>query len=227
MEPRTADAAYRLIWETEHLQSCDEEYDFELEEFLEWDNTNGFYETTTYQLPNPIVFYGHPVALACLDYPTNNVYWPVMSRRMYNTLTAVGHFPHQIIPIAVMDSTQYPFEPEQRLANGQPKPEITNFDDFVVVQLLEHSEFFDFEHSSYARNSRHPDWIDAIEIYVLNEPPEGFPPLFRLSPNPAELFISAKARAALLEAGIQGTAYYPLNCLQVEVDNTVELVTSF
>jgi hypothetical protein len=218
-----ADTAYRLTWETSHLEFCDEEYDLELEEFLEWESTNGLYEANPYSLPSPTIFYAHPIALSCIDYLTNNVCWPIMSRRMYHTLLTVGNFPHQVIPIAVMDSIQLPFEADQRLANGEPNPEITNPNDFVAVQLLEYSDFFDFERSNYTRNARRPAWIDAIDIYAINEPPEGFPPLFRLAADPVVLFISAKAREALREAGICGTAYYPLDCLQSEVDIPVQL----
>jgi hypothetical protein len=224
MEQRT-DAAYRLTWETNHLEFCDEEYDLELEEFLGWESTNGLYEITPYELPDPVIFYAHPLALTSVDYLTSNVYWPVMSRRMYYALLTVGNFPHRAIPIAMMDSTQSPFAQEQRLASGKPNPEITNFNDFVAVQLLEYSNFFDFERSSYTRNSRRSDWIDTIDAYVMNEPPEGFPPLFRLAADPVVLFISAKARETLRESDVRGTAYYPLDRLQIEVDIPVQLAT--
>jgi hypothetical protein len=121
------------------------------------------------------------------------------------------------------------FESELRfLPNGQPKPEVTNFDDFVVLQLLERNDYFDFERSQYKKNSRRPEWIDAVEVYVLNEPPGGFPPLFRLNVTPSSLFISAEAREALKESGIRGTAYYSLNdgySLQDEVDIPVPIPT--
>jgi hypothetical protein len=230
MEQRK-DRAYRLTWETDDLENCDEEYELELEEFPGSDWIPGLIETSPYDLPDPVIFWGNPEFLNDVDYPTSNVNWPIMSRRMYYTLLAVGDFQHRVIPIAMMDGTRFTYEPEHRfLANGQPNPEITNFSDLVIVQLLEKSDYFDFENSDYTRHPRDPDWVDSVEKYALNEPPDGFPPLFRLTVMSSELFISAKARVALLETGIRGTAYHCLDdgySLQNEVDIPVELPTYF
>ncbi len=228
MEQRT-DRAYCLNWEFEHMELCDEETELEICEFPGSDWIGGLMETTPYDLPDPVVFYVNPEFLLYTDYPTNDKSWPIMSRRMYYTLLTAGDFPHRVIPIAMMDGTKFTFEPERRfLENGQPNPEITNFNDFVAVQLLEESDYFDFERSEYRRNQRRPEWIDHISVYVLNEPSEGFPPLFRLTVTPSRLFISAKAREALKGAGIRGTAYELLdNPLQEEVDIPVQLPTYF
>jgi hypothetical protein len=223
MEQRT-DRAYRLSWEFDHLEFCDEEHDITIRKFPEWERTNGLYKTTLYELPDPVIFEGGFEILPCTDYPTNDANWPVMSRKMYYTLLALGDFPHRVIPIAIMNNRAFPFESHRWfLADGQPNPEITNFDDFVAIQLLEHSDYFDFERSAYRRNTRRPEWIDAIDAYVLNEPPKGFPPLFKLAVRSTQLFISAEARAALREAVIRGTAYYPLDGFQSEVDIPVPL----
>jgi hypothetical protein len=225
VEQRT-DAAYRLTWETSYLENCDEEYELELEEFSGSEWMPRLMETTPYELPNPVIFWGNPEFLNDIDYPTSNVNWPIMSRRMYYTLLAVGDFPHRAIPIAMMDGTRFTYEPEQRfLFDGQPNPEITNFNDLVAIQISEYSDYFNFENSDYTQHPRDPDWISAVDTYVLNEPPGGFPPLFRLPVVSPELFISAKAREALRDAGIRGTAYYPLDNLQIEVDNPVLLPT--
>jgi hypothetical protein len=225
MEQRS-DRAYRLTWEFEHLEFCDDENDIELRPFPDWEWTNGFYKTTQYELPDPVIFEGELKMLPCTDYPTNNAYWPVMSRRMYYTLLALGDFPHRVIPIAIMDDRAYPFESHRCfLPNGQPSPEVTNFDDFVVVQLLEESDYFDFENSEYTRHPRDPNWVKSVSRYVLHIPKTGFPPLFRLTVKSPELFISAEAREALKEAGIRGTSYYPLDSIQSEVDIPVQLPT--
>jgi hypothetical protein len=225
MEKRT-DRAYRLTWETDYLENCDEEYELELEEFPGSDWIPGLIETSAYELPNPVIFWGNPEFLNDIDYPTSNVNWPIMSRRMYYTLLAVGDFPHRVIPIAMMDGTKFTYEPEQRfLADGQPNPEITNCDDLVAVQILEYSDYFDFEHSVYEPSPKFPELARSVDTYVLCEPSGGFPPLFRLDASAATLFISAKAREALRERGIRGTAYYPLDRLQIEVDIPVQLTT--
>lgn len=223
---RGRDRAYRLIWDFEHLKSCDQEYDLEIYESQEFEWTTRLMETDSHNFSEPVIFYTDPDFCAYTDYPVNNVKWPIMSRRMYYTLLNVGNFPHQVIPIAIVNETEFVFEPEKLiLSNGQPNPEVTHFDDFVAVQLLEHSNFFDFDRSSYSRNERHSDWIDDVDTYALNEPLEGFPPLFRLTADPVILFVSAKAREALREEGIRGTAYYPLDRLQSEVDVPVQLPT--
>jgi hypothetical protein len=224
-------SAYRLTWEIDYLENCDEEYELELEEFPGSEWIPGLIETIDYKLPNPVIFWGNPEFLNYLDYPTSNVSWPIMSKRMYCTLLAVGDFPHRMIPIAMMDGTKFTFESERRfLPNGQPNPEITNMDALVAVQILEESNYFDFERSEYKRHPRNPEWVDSVEKYVLNEPEGRFPPLFRLNVMSSALFISAKARVALLEAGIRGTAYHCLDdgySLQNEVDIPVELPAYF
>jgi hypothetical protein len=225
MEQRT-DRAYRLSWEFDHLEFCDDENDIEIRVFPGWEQTNSLYELTPYKLPDPVIFEGDFKMLPCTDFPTNNVYWPVMSRKMYYTLLALGDFPHQVIPIAIMDDRAYPFESHRCfLPDGQPNPEVTNFNDFVAVQLLEESDYFDFERSEYEPSPKFPEWVRSVDRYVLNEPREGFPPLFRLSADAVELFISAEAREALRKAGIRGTAYYPLDGFQSEVDIPVPIPT--
>ncbi|MGB8699063.1 MAG: hypothetical protein WCD18_06580 [Thermosynechococcaceae cyanobacterium] len=228
MEKQT-DRAYRLTWEFDHMEFYDGECEIELHEFPGWEKTNGFYKTTLYNLPDPIVFEADFEALTRTDYPISNVGWPIMSRRMYYTLLMVGDFPHRVFPVAMVDDTSFIFESERRfLADGKPNPEVTNFDDFVSIQILEDSDYFDFEHSAYEASSDFPEWVTSVERYVLNEPSQGFPPLFRLAADSVVLFISAKAREALRESGIRGTAYYALDdgfSFQGEVDIPVEVPT--
>jgi hypothetical protein len=229
MERRT-DSAYCLAWQTDYLDSCDHQYELELEDFPGSDYIAGLTEADSLDLPEHVVFWGiYPEFLDHVDYPTNNKYWPIMTRRMYYTLLAVGDFPHRVIPIALMFNTGSTFESNQRfLPSGQPNPEIADFETLVAIQILEKSNYFDFERSVYERHPRDPEWVRTVEKYVLNEPEEGFPPLFRLEVTPSQLFISSKAREALREAGIRGVAYYTLDdgySLEEEVDIPVELPT--
>jgi hypothetical protein len=221
--------AYCLTWETEHMEFYDGDFEIELREFPEWDKTSRLRNIDPYNLPEPTVFEADFEALARTDYPINNVYWPIMSRQMYCTLLAVGDFPHQVIPVAMVDDRSFVFESERRfLADGTPNPEVTNFDNFVAVQLLEHSNYFDYERSEYEASPNFSDLAFSVERFVLNEPPCGFPPLFRLSAYSVALFISTSAREALRDAGISGTAYYALDDgygLQAEVDIPIEVPT--
>jgi hypothetical protein len=225
MERQAERRAFRLSWEFDHMKLCDEETELGVHEVPELEWTGGLFKTTPYNLPDPVVFYVDPEFLLYTDYPTNNKSWPIMSRRMLYTLLTVGDFPHRVIPIALMDGTQFIFEPERRFIDGQPNPEITNFNDYIAIQLLERSNYFNFEKSEYERHPRDPNWVRSVSKYVLNEPDAGFPPLFRLDVQSPELFISAEARKALQEAGIRGTSYYPLDNIQSEVDIPVQLPT--
>jgi hypothetical protein len=228
MEQR-ADRAYRLSWEFDHMELYDGEEEIHLRAFPGSEWIAGLIEQPPCDLPNPVMFEADFSALRDTDYPISDVNWPVMSRRMYYALLALGDFPHRVTPVAMIDDTSFVFESELRfLPNGQPKPEVTNFDDFVVIQLLEESDYFDFERSEYKPDPDFPEWVLSVNRYVLSEPPDGFPPLFRLAANSSPLFISAEAREALKEAGIRGTAYYALNdgySLQKEVDIPVPVPT--
>lgn len=225
MEQRT-DRAYRLTWETDHSEFNDREYDMEIWEFPGSDWTNGLYKITPYELPDPVVFNADFAQLTRTDYPENDMNWPVMSRRMYYILCSLGDFPHRMIPIAMLDDLAFPYERERCfIADGKPNPEVTNFDEFLAIQLLERSDYFDFERSEYTQHPRDQNWVSSVEKYVLTPPDKGFPPLFRLTVQSPELFISAEAREALREAGIRGTAYYPLDGFQAEVDIPVPIPT--
>jgi hypothetical protein len=216
-----ADTAYRLTWDFSYVAYSHQEKELEIREFPGSDWVD-LMETTTYDLPDPVIFWGNHELLNYIDFPSNNnLNWPIMSRRMHYVLTSVADFPHRVIPIALIDSTRFPDEPERCfLADGQPNPEVTDFNSLVSVQILEHSDFFDSEQSEYEMSTIFPGRIDSISKYVLNEPTQGFPPLFRLAAYSVTLFISARAREALKEAGIRGTAYYPLDSVQSdEVDN--------
>jgi hypothetical protein len=221
------DQAYRLSWEFDHLKVSNQDNDIEIREFPGWEKTSRLRKTTPYELSDPILFEGDFEVLPYTDYPTNNVYWPVMSRKMYYTLLALKDFPHRVIPVAIMNTRAFPFESHRCfLADGQPSPEVTNFDGFVAMQLLEESDYFDFERSEYEPSPKFPQWVRSVDKYVLNEPSRGFPPLFRLAADSVELFISQEARTALREAGIRGVAYEFLdNPLQDEIDNPVQLPT--
>lgn len=225
MEQRT-DRTYRLTWETEHSEFNDREHDMEIWEFPGLDWTAGLMDTTPYDLPDPVVFNADFAQLTRTDYPENDVDWPVMSQRMYYVLCSLGDFPHRVIPIAMLDDLAYPYERERRfIVQGKPNPEVTNFDDFLAVQLLEESDYFDAERSEFEPSPIAPFQVSSVETYALNQPPNGFPPLFRLLVTSSQLFISAEAREALREAGIRGTAYYPFDGFNNEVDMPVTILT--
>jgi hypothetical protein len=119
---------------------------------------------------------------------------------MLNALLSVRDFPHQVIPIVMIDR-----------AVGDSK-EFDENHDFVAVQLLEHQDVFDWEKSVYKRNPERSDIIDRLDKLVLKIPQHGLPPLFRIAAIPlrTRLFISAEGRAALEQAGIKGLWFVDL-----------------
>jgi len=135
------------------------------------------------------------------DYPNNTVNWPLMTRRMFDVLQSVRPFACHEIPVTLVDDT---IDVDIRYdARGRPLPQYSKTD-YLAVQLSNHGDYLDMERSRYRSYEKTPP---RIYEYVFSIPPEGLPPLFRLSISPVGLYISAEARAALEQAGIRGPVY--------------------
>jgi hypothetical protein len=114
--------------------------------------------------------------------------WPVISKRMLTVLQSVLSFSFKATPITILEGVIPPY-PENS--------------DYVIIQLLDHLDIFDYEQSIYD-----PVNIDGtLTKLVLKEPPGGYPPLFRVATIPNRLFVSAAARAALEAADIKGLEF--------------------
>lgn len=190
---KLVEEVYFLGWSTDHIKGS-----YSGIRLLNFSGSNNnidrLMNVEPYNLPEPVIFRADFRFLSQTDYPSQSLNWPIMSRRMYYALLAVKDFSHRVIPL-VMEST--------KLDVSQPNHRTIDAKNFVAIQFLEHANYFDHERSIYNSEEKYP------ERYVLNKPPEGFPPLFRLSVNPGAVFISAEARDALKEAGIVGTSYSP------------------
>ncbi|MBD1920029.1 hypothetical protein H6F77_02715 [Microcoleus sp. FACHB-831] len=201
---------YILEWDLSHLG--DDIYDAELIKFSGWENTVGLALTEDYfSLPQKVYFEANFQTLNTVDFPYNNVRWPIMSKRMLSTLLAVGSFPNKATPIVMVNDTfiskaRYD---EQGIAN----PGVENYE-FVAVQLLNHIEALDRDHSVCEIDEESLLVID-VEYLVLKKPQEGFPPLFRLAEYPVLLFVSSSGRLALENAGIQGVLFESLADFQL------------
>jgi hypothetical protein len=192
----TTHRAYELDHDIDHLVG-DLEYDAWLVNSSEYENAWGdvFWESMRLDLPDNIEFDCDGARLLVSDYPYVKEQWPIMSKRMLNTLLTVKDFSHQVIPIVMKDI----FVP----------PQFDESHDFVAVQLLEHQDVFDWENSVYRRNPERSDIIDRLNRLVIKIPQHGLPPLFRIAATPLEtrLFVSAEGRAALEQAGIKGIRF--------------------
>jgi hypothetical protein len=159
-------------------------------------------ETLPYDEPEPLNFLGWPKRLPKTEFPYNSPGFPLMSKRMLEVLYSVGEFPHKLISTRIF-SYDLEYEIEEYLNQQSLDPELCN-ENYFAVQLLEHMDVADPERCTYESSY---DSSMQINKLVLREPPEGFPPLFRVEGKPFNLFASPEAKRALDVAGIKSMDY--------------------
>lgn len=148
-----------------------------------------------------------------IDYPyiPDVESWPIMSRQMLDILLSIGSFSHQVIPIV---STHvdgfFPSDEERRKASL-----LIRNHNFITLQLLEHFDGLDRDRTEYTSTFDESDpeleLVDITGEMVLKEPPNGFPPIFRVKEKRTYLYVSAAAKEALEKAGIQGLSFSSWN----------------
>jgi hypothetical protein len=150
-------------------------------------------------------WWGVEFILQEIDYPCceDGIGWPIMSKRMLEVLLSVRDFPHQTIAIDIKDATQVA---DVERGIGLKDSGIHNHN-FVIVQLLEQLDIFDWEQSVYEPSKISSYGVGKVKKMVLKEPETGFPPLFRVTTDATKLYVSAAARAALEAAGIGGVKF--------------------
>jgi hypothetical protein len=154
---------------------------------------DGVWRVLTAQVPEKISIVAEPELLSKTDFPHIEYvhFWPIMSRRMVETLLSVRDFPHQIIPVTVADYLGKPMEC-----------------DYVILHLSQLSDVMDMEESIYVKDQSIIDpsqtIVGSIEKLRLKEPEDGFSPIFRVKWHEVSLYVSTEAKAALEAAGIQG-----------------------
>jgi uncharacterized protein DUF1629 len=205
MSSNSTNKAYILDWELSHLG--DDEFDAVLVKFPGWEDSMNLLGGR-YSLPSRIFFEANFRTLSLIDYPYNDVFWPIMSKRMLNVLIAAGHFKHEPIPITMIKDT---IKPSKRYdSKGAPLQGVENHD-FMAVRLLEELDAFDWEHSVYRTSENIPNRALRITKWVLKKPGAQFPPIFRISAHPTKLFISSVGREALESAGLKGMIFEDLD----------------
>jgi hypothetical protein len=184
---------------------------------LLWD---GMTETTPYPGPEPINLVGFLDRLPHqTDFLNADDFEPIISKRMLYVLRSIGDFPYKAISTRIYD---YRFQNQGEDSYGRydyegpviaPRGEFN--EDYVGLQLLEHVDGIDYEHSEFDLNPDPENLLpnlvlppDIINL-VLKEPIGGFPPVFRLNRAGENvfLFVSPAAKAALEEAGIKGLGF--------------------
>jgi hypothetical protein len=198
--------AYELQPDAVHIEDTSREYDAYIVEWPEYREYGlKFCHPRDFEYPSHgVEFHGYESSLSDTDYPYNDVGWPIMSKRMLNTLLSVKEFPHRTwdVPFVGFPDNAPVMMLEEGLRGG-----VRHDNEFVAVQLLEHLNIFDWENSEYKMHRIFPDEISRIRKLVLKVPEEGLPPIFRLKVDPVFLYVSPEGRAALETANIKGVRF--------------------
>jgi hypothetical protein len=198
--------AYELKHDAMHIRDTSREYDAYIVEWPEYQEYDlKFCHPNNFNYPtHGVEFQGYESSLSGTDYPYENVAWPIMSKRMLNTLLAVREFPYRAwdVPFVGFQDNA----PEGLLRKGL-RDGVRHDNEFVVVQLLEQLDIFDRENSIYKDSRVLPGAVKAIRKLALHVPQEGLPPIFRLKVNPVILYVSPESKAALEAADIKGVRF--------------------
>ena len=191
--------AFALLSELSHLG--DDEFDAHLVKFDGWENTMALAAPTVYSLPSRIEFEANFRSLAVIDFPYNDVEWPIMSVRMLEVLREVGPFQHEAVALSMLDDTLRSSERRDEKGVARPGDEENRF---IAVNRLEELDAIDWEASVCERHDKFPQYVSVITRLVVRTPGGGFPPVFRLAAYPSPVFVSSIARRALEVAGVTG-----------------------
>lgn len=175
-------------------------------EFPGWKEIS-FSRAEPINIPEPVIFDSVDELIRETDYPYTDVTtWPVMSKRVLAALLSVQEFPHQAIPVEMRDNEQI-LDRE----TGEYSSSGLVSHDFVIVQLLEQKNAFDWEKSTYKRNPRRPEVVKVgtLKNLVFERLQSDLPPLFRLSAYPYLLLVSAAAKEALEAIDVKCVKFVP------------------
>jgi hypothetical protein len=199
-----SDPAYELIPDPTHLG--DAEFEAQLVRFRGWDLCAGLIPKEELKLPDPVYFEADLAKVESLDFPINDVCWPIVSNRLLATLREAGDFSHRSVPVVMVERAVA--EEERFDEQGRPQSGVAR-EGFSAIQISEFSDAFDWERSKYEEDEELPEEVCRIQRLVLKAGP--LPPLFRLAARPRPLMVSAAGRAALEGAGIRGVSFVPLS----------------
>jgi len=184
-----AEAAYQLLWDTD---AAGDDPLARLVRFPGWREIVRWSDTAPRPAPDPVRFEATAARAAGVDFPSNDVRWPLMSRAMIEALRGVGDLPCRLLPVELID----PRAPGARV-------------ELSAVQLTQHARVIDVHASEVEWDEDYPGMAFFISRLALRPPPGGLPPLFRLAERPAPLWVSPAGRDALLAAGVRGFALAP------------------
>jgi hypothetical protein len=169
--------------------------------------SNVYAEPSEVDIPSqPLLFQGLLRTVYLTDYPvTLGETYPLMSKRMVEVLESVGSFPHQVIPVRILDGAigRHLSDEDNRYdADDNLKPEYYT-DDYVLLHLTSHLDAMDLERSEYERYNPETNLVRFVDQYIFKDIGQEYPPVFRLLHCPSDLFISEAAKEALQAAGMK------------------------
>jgi hypothetical protein len=183
-------------------------YDVELLPFEGSDNisTRMCHYPEVVEFPNPVLFQGLLSTVRQTDYPVMMAKtFPLMSKRMVKVLESVGSFPHNVLPARITDGAigrRLNDEDNHYDAEGNLKSEYYT-DDYVLLQLTEHLDAMDLERSEYEEYDAEINRVSFVDKFMFKDIGREYPPIFRLTSSPIDLFISEAAKEALETAGMK------------------------
>ncbi len=160
-----------------------------------------------FEKPERIYFVADFESIPEYDFPSTDMTFPVMSKRMLKALLDVGNFRHQTIPVTMVDDS---YLDDQFDSKGRLKPDVPYNDDYIAVQLKEYANVFDYKKSLYEKDLVFPDEVGIVHRLVLMEPPVGFTPIFRIKEVMKLLFINSEAKVFLEKMQIKGCIFEPV-----------------
>jgi hypothetical protein len=155
------------------------------------------------EFPVPVEFQGLLSTIRQTDFPAAEDGWPLMSKRMLAVLESVGPFPHRVLPARIIEGrigrslAEDPRYDEQ----GKLKPDFYT-DDYVLLQLTEHLDAVDLDRSIYDIYHTDVKMISGLSKPIFRDIGQEYPPIFRCTQSPVDIFITEKAKRALEFAGI-------------------------
>lgn len=158
--------------------------------------------TRDFKLPEKIYFQANFNIISNYDYPITDLGIPIMSKRMINILLKIKDFKFREIPIVMIDDT---FMSDLFNSNGELVMDVPVNNNFIALQLMETCIAFDYENSIYEEDFILP--VGYIKKLVLQEPKNGFPPLFKIEESLADIFVSQEAKETLEEQNIKGCIF--------------------
>jgi hypothetical protein len=164
-------------------------------------------EPVEVEMPSqPILFQGLLSTVHQTDFPvTMGETYPLVSKRMVEVLESVGSFPHQAMPVRIIDGAigrRLSDNDDHYDSEGNLKPEYYT-DDYVLLHLTTHLDAMDLERSEYDEYDAEMNWVSFVDKFVFKDIGQEYPPIFRLINSPTRLFISEAAKEALEAAGMK------------------------